>query len=134
MIQYLSFLILQYFLFFFLMIRRPPRSTLFPYTTLFRSILLLEHLHRVLLRIGKQVGRLIAPSIGLADGRPHGRCGLQSHLHEPLQMAQLNREPLFSATRRIESSMAWSRSCNLRPSASRGGFPSSVIALLTARQ
>src|SRR5258707_15710000 len=27
------------FLFFFLMIRRPPRSTLFPYTTLFRSAL-----------------------------------------------------------------------------------------------
>src|SRR3712207_2561516 len=27
-------------LFFFLMIRRPPRSTLFPYTTLFRSLLL----------------------------------------------------------------------------------------------
>src|SRR2546427_6664346 len=26
-------------LFFFLMIRRPPRSTLFPYTTLFRSAL-----------------------------------------------------------------------------------------------
>src|ERR1041385_9292546 len=26
------------FFFFFLMIRRPPRSTLFPYTTLFRSI------------------------------------------------------------------------------------------------
>src|SRR5256885_8059207 len=33
--------------FFFLMIRRPPRSTLFPYTTLFRS-----HL---------QVGRAVAP-------------------------------------------------------------------------
>src|SRR2546430_9506958 len=29
---------LSIFLFFFLMIRRPPRSTLFPYTTLFRSI------------------------------------------------------------------------------------------------
>src|ERR1017187_10754261 len=26
-----------YIVFFFLMIRRPPRSTLFPYTTLFRS-------------------------------------------------------------------------------------------------
>src|SRR3712207_9304377 len=26
------------FMFFFLMIRRPPRSTLFPYTTLFRSL------------------------------------------------------------------------------------------------
>src|SRR5256885_10591862 len=29
----------QTHLFFFLMIRRPPRSTLFPYTTLFRSAL-----------------------------------------------------------------------------------------------
>src|SRR5258708_20164261 len=28
---------------FFLMIRRPPRSTLFPYTTLFRSKVLAEH-------------------------------------------------------------------------------------------
>src|SRR5258708_33140791 len=32
-------LVLRVFsLFFFLMIRRPPRSTLFPYTTLFRSL------------------------------------------------------------------------------------------------
>src|SRR6267154_3321302 len=31
------------FSFFFLMIRRPPRSTLFPYTTLFRSIPLTEN-------------------------------------------------------------------------------------------
>src|SRR2546427_6120329 len=37
------------FLFFFLMIRRPPRSTLFPYTTLFRSR------HEVLL--GQDLGR-----------------------------------------------------------------------------
>src|SRR5437764_12891044 len=28
---------MSFFAFFFLMIRRPPRSTLFPYTTLFRS-------------------------------------------------------------------------------------------------
>src|SRR5690554_8228210 len=33
----LLFHILFHLLFFFLMIRRPPRSTLFPYTTLFRS-------------------------------------------------------------------------------------------------
>src|SRR3712207_7001814 len=31
-----------YLSFFFLMIRRPPRSTLFPYTTLFRSFLLIH--------------------------------------------------------------------------------------------
>src|SRR3712207_7205776 len=36
------------FIFFFLMIRRPPRSTLFPYTTLFRS-----RRHR---RAGRAVG------------------------------------------------------------------------------
>src|SRR5476649_2967962 len=29
---------ISFFIFFFLMIRRPPRSTLFPYTTLFRSM------------------------------------------------------------------------------------------------
>src|SRR2546429_174067 len=32
-------------LFFFLMIRRPPRSTLFPYTTLFRSVIGFFHFH-----------------------------------------------------------------------------------------
>src|SRR5574337_1831415 len=31
-------LLFSSFVFFFLMIRRPPRSTLFPYTTLFRSV------------------------------------------------------------------------------------------------
>src|SRR6476660_9974376 len=34
---FLSFLLSFFLCFFFLMIRRPPRSTLFPYTTLFRS-------------------------------------------------------------------------------------------------
>src|SRR5476649_3004677 len=34
---YLSRSLIVLFSFFFLMIRRPPRSTLFPYTTLFRS-------------------------------------------------------------------------------------------------
>src|SRR6266436_9409361 len=33
-------------IFFFLMIRRPPRSTLFPYTTLFRSRLPVVRYHR----------------------------------------------------------------------------------------
>src|SRR2546429_1593353 len=33
--------------FFFLMIRRPPRSTLFPYTTLFRSLTAIHWTHRV---------------------------------------------------------------------------------------
>src|SRR5438477_3462287 len=48
---YLLLHILYFFLFFFfLMIRRPPRSTLFPYTTLFRSLCRIErraHLHSI---------------------------------------------------------------------------------------
>src|SRR5256885_12568575 len=43
-----------YIVFFFLMIRRPPRSTLFPYTTLFRSPLQLLH------HFGGDVCRLLA--------------------------------------------------------------------------
>src|SRR2546421_8553423 len=33
-------------IFFFLMIRRPPRSTLFPYTTLFRSREFIQYLNK----------------------------------------------------------------------------------------
>src|SRR5438105_13179171 len=40
-------------LFFFLMIRRPPRSTLFPYTTLFRSVLRLGRRNSVA-RVGER--------------------------------------------------------------------------------
>src|SRR5258708_36647390 len=49
----------QYCLFFFLMIRRPPRSTLFPYTTLFRSV-----------RIGSNYVVLIVQAECLGRGGP----------------------------------------------------------------
>src|SRR3712207_7782100 len=39
---------------FFLMIRRPPRSTLFPYTTLFRSFLVAASAGKGLLRSGAE--------------------------------------------------------------------------------
>src|SRR5438128_6220968 len=35
--MFIGLFLFLFFFFFFLMIRRPPRSTLFPYTTLFRS-------------------------------------------------------------------------------------------------
>src|SRR3712207_8482107 len=47
--------------FFFLMIRRPPRSTLFPYTTLFRSDVVVSM-------------RLHALVLGLKHGRPVVAC------------------------------------------------------------
>src|SRR2546426_911972 len=46
-----------YIFFFFLMIRRPPRSTLFPYTTLFRSVEAMAGI-----RAGSVVGLLAPPA------------------------------------------------------------------------
>src|SRR3712207_8971453 len=45
-------------IFFFLMIRRPPRSTLFPYTTLFRS------------PVGSPLAAKIQPDLGLPRADP----------------------------------------------------------------
>src|SRR2546430_10854755 len=65
-----------HFTFFFLMIRRPPRSTLFPYTTLFRSQpdgapVLAGTEHRLL-------------GAGPADPRDLvARRGIQFHRHHP---------------------------------------------------
>src|SRR3712207_9308099 len=57
------------FVFFFLMIRRPPRSTLFPYTTLFRSV-------GPPVPGGRQAGALVEfvlQGVGLLDQRIRGR-------------------------------------------------------------
>src|SRR3712207_9263961 len=66
-------------LFFFLMIRRPPRSTLFPYTTLFRSSR--------------------APSDLVEDG-PHVAIGSRRVL-EPLRQEKLHQSGLISAFCRL---------------------------------
>src|SRR2546430_4134088 len=57
-------------IFFFLMIRRPPRSTLFPYTTLFRSSLQTSRLS-VALSGQSLVGTV--PAITLAGGAAWAR-------------------------------------------------------------
>src|SRR2546422_2902204 len=75
--------------FFFLMIRRPPRSTLFPYTTLFRSLAEPERMDRDLVRAHLLVhlGRLLRverpeprPPRGVARSEEH-TSELQSRLH-----------------------------------------------------
>src|SRR5258705_1706050 len=50
--------------FFFLMIRRPPRSTLFPYTTLFRS----GHQPELVEVVAQQAHRAV---VGALDDAPH---------------------------------------------------------------
>src|SRR5258708_30893534 len=59
------------------MIRRPPRSTLFPYTTLFRSPLTLGHDGRKL----PLILRLVAPLLGLHHGH-HQRLRSEEHTSE----------------------------------------------------
>src|SRR3712207_79618 len=60
---------------FFLMIRRPPRSTLFPYTTLFRSchgssgVRRGIQLHTPLPRRGARLGDSLSPAFHLAPPR-----------------------------------------------------------------
>src|SRR5205807_10659233 len=62
-------------IFFFLLIRRPPRSTLFPYTTLFRS------LHEV-------ITFLVSMQISISSLQTHNvnRCGRSRHLARKLLM------------------------------------------------
>src|SRR3712207_7208275 len=56
------------FVFFFLMIRRPPRSTLFPYTTLFRSPAWWAEVYAALANVPDR-DALRALPVPLADGR-----------------------------------------------------------------
>src|SRR2546430_6487433 len=70
---YTCYRVLLLFLFFFLMIRRPPRSTLFPYTTLFRSPFLAANLFCAglsMLPDGRVfiVGGHISNHVGVANG------------------------------------------------------------------
>src|SRR6185437_10159003 len=57
------------FVFFFLMIRRPPRSTLFPYTTLFRSKNLLSNAFKFTEHGGVRLGISTVPG-GWAGDHP----------------------------------------------------------------
>src|SRR5262245_63091401 len=61
-------------LIFFLMIRRPPRSTLFPYTTLFRSIEVSEGEAQILRRLSED-GLVRSPLDGHHETRRFGERG-----------------------------------------------------------
>src|SRR5688500_19868231 len=69
------------FIFFVLLIRRPPSSTLFPYTTLFRS-----DLHLAALAVGEGGHRGIRPLLEVDVGQqrpgPVHRCRSEEHTSE----------------------------------------------------
>src|SRR2546430_7810663 len=82
--------------FFFLMIRRPPRSTLFPYTTLFRSLVVAQEREErralTALRAGDQRGFLagVLPCPGPARGIHASRPLPRSEEHTSELQSQSN--------------------------------------------
>src|SRR2546430_16867255 len=81
-------------LFFFLMIRRPPRSTLFPYTTLFRSR---AHAVARAARRGRRPG----------DGSPPARDRLRSEEHtSELSHSQISYSVFCLKKKKVETGMS----------------------------
>src|SRR3712207_7960372 len=81
------------------MIRRPPRSTLFPYTTLFRSRVVLGHLT---CRVHLQAGDVMALRHEL-----RGMVAVFTHL--AAQQAQILQRPERQGERRVASGAAKDR-------------------------
>src|SRR3712207_9416355 len=89
-------------LFFFLMIRRPPRSTLFPYTTLFRSAAEPGRRRRPALLAARPASRpLLLPQgrharmhdAGVRDPRPRRRVRDRKSTRPELQVTPISRMP-----------------------------------------
>src|SRR2546430_5188611 len=74
------------FVFFFLMIRRPPRSTLFPYTTLFRSLTSTAS-------VTLQSAASFVPQVNPLSGDPHDVLKVQGKVN--LDGASLAVQPTF---------------------------------------
>src|SRR3972149_3747161 len=87
-----------------------------------------------LLAIAKNFRGARDPRKRALDAGPMGCRFVQAAVDELLQFLELAREPLFSATRSRLWEMCVNRSRSLRPAATNGGRPSSVIALRTAAQ
>src|SRR5256885_14950071 len=96
-------------IFFFLMIRRPPRSTLFPYTTLFRSLLGRVH---VALAAHDELGAAhgaVAPDLGVVAVVADDEADLQA-LGAFAHIGAVARVPARSEERRVgkECRSRWS--------------------------
>src|SRR3712207_7028108 len=91
------------FLFFFLMIRRPPRSTLFPYTTLFRSVVCQAN-SMALLRRSIAVARKDGYTIRPSDRRHLSRKGARRYLRQNRRFKKMCR--LDRKSTRLNSSHA----------------------------
>src|SRR3712207_7283636 len=86
------------------MIRRPPRSTLFPYTTLFRSVAEIVPVRRDGLGQRRRATREWALALGSAQ--PKSLCRLFSSRHQPHGMQHVSVNTLDRKSTRLNSSHA----------------------------
>src|SRR3712207_9519658 len=86
------------------MIRRPPRSTLFPYTTLFRSVPVAELLQRAraLLEVGEVPGQVADQRGTLRDEGRHDRPDEEPQQYQGAQDDHGDRVPAGKAAPRSE--------------------------------
>ena|SRR5947209_6286600 len=83
----------------------------------------------------QDMSTLMNPSIDPSKRFPIGVWSLEGFFQKMLQaQKRFWKAPLFSATRAMEVLIWLRRSWSLRPEAARGGCPSSVMALRTAKQ
>src|SRR5258706_112231 len=93
-------------IFFLLMIRRPPRSTLFPYTTLFRSILFTRTSSAIRPRTLQHIQ---------AEFQKHGIRAFQTQIHEREARSEEHTSELQSLTNLVcrlllEENVIWRES------------------------
>src|SRR3712207_7307550 len=98
-------------MFFFLMIRRPPRSTLFPYTTLFRSSALFGATEDEVLAVRRQAQAQVPRAIVFHDPRvfPRDRKSTRlnsSHANISYAVFCLKKKKLPSITKAISHTMS----------------------------
>src|SRR5256885_11582496 len=94
-------------LFFFLMIRRPPRSTLFPYTTLFRSRVPAQH------GAGRRPGRIVSEIYRQSAADVAAALGTDARRSEE-HTSELQ-SPCNLVCRLLLEKKKKSRHCDLRP-------------------
>jgi hypothetical protein len=80
----------------------------------------------------QDMGGFVHPPIGALKVRPQGSGLCQAACDQTLQARERRRGPPFSATRSTLAATFSSRPFSLRPAASKGAWPSSVMALHTA--
>src|ERR1041385_9308882 len=88
--------------FFFLMIRRPPRSTLFPYTTLFRSVLKMEN---------DKFVRVVDEPVFQGDRSEEHTSELQSRLHLVCRLLLEKKKTLNNLVHFTVAGAACARDC-----------------------